>query len=136
MAESICHSAPSEVAAGYASIAKAHLAANDLEPAAEAASKALRHDPECAAANGAVGLIADAQGNATEARTYLRRAQQLSPYEPQTNLDLARFLLKEGDRKQAELYLNRALQFAPQHPAATELLRQVSERQAKRGPDE
>jgi tetratricopeptide (TPR) repeat protein len=77
------------------------------------AQEVLAAEPRLEEAHMALGLIADSQGRAAEAKTELEQAKLLNPRDPDVRVYLAGVLRSLGDRDRAEEEARKAVELAP-----------------------
>jgi hypothetical protein len=90
-------------------------------------SAALDRDPTAADAWVLAALAAEKRGRPDAAEAALRRALELSPWNPAANFNLARLELASGRRAEAAAHLRAFARYAPRDPDAAWALRAASD---------
>jgi hypothetical protein len=106
---------------GYAEV-DALVRGGELDAAARFAQAALAQAPRSAPALTAMGRLAKARGNDSEAASWFRRAMSGWPRIPEPAIELARLFASSGDTPHERLALEDALRRQPGNAAALEML--------------
>jgi type IV pilus assembly protein PilF len=86
-----------------------YLQQNNLELASEKLDKALRQDPNSAAAHNAYAILQDRLQQAEKAEYHYKRATTLDPRDSQANNNYGAFLCRNNRERESEKYFLRAL---------------------------
>lgn len=86
-----------------------YLQQNNLELASEKLNKALRQNPESAAAHNAFAILQDRMLQTDLAEYHYKKATQLNPKDSQANNNYGAFLCRNGRERESEKYFMSAL---------------------------
>lgn len=93
--------------------ARAHIAANEFDPAIAALNRSLAIEPEFACAYNALGVALGRLGRLGESRQAFEMAARLTPEWALPLLDIARQMIAAGDLRGAAPYLEKAAKLNP-----------------------